>query len=526
MQKQAPSVGRILVMVLFALSCFGLLLFLWLSFGGPVPLKPKTYQVRVAFPEATQLGEQADVRVAGVSVGKVTRKTIDPKQPNRTIATLSIERKFAPIAKDARAILRQKTLLGETFVEMTPGNRRRAGAVPDNGELAAGRVAKTVELDEIFRAFDPQTRRAFRTWQQSLGDAVQGRGQDLNDALGNLPAFAQDGTDLLRVLDNQSQALSGTVRNTGQVFGAISQNESQLRNLVTGAGRTFDATSARQEALAETIRIFPTFLDESKATFARLEKFSKDTDPLVQDLRPVARDLKPTLRDVRALSPDLRNTFVKLDGLITASKTGLPALTDTLKAAGPTLGQLQPFLEQLNPILQWLEYSQLTVADFISNGAAALADTTGTVTSAERGHYLRQFGPTGPETVALSPTRRPESRGNAYLLPNALSGPKRARFMMFPNFDCKPSGGERMTQVPDTTDAPSCFVQDPPAFPAGNKDLSAHRPRELRQVADDAQSAREAGELGDGGLADRGGGQEVQEPLGESAVALDLQLCA
>ncbi len=50
MQKQAPSVGRILVMVLFALSCFGLLLFLWLSFGGPVPLKPKTYQVRVAFP--------------------------------------------------------------------------------------------------------------------------------------------------------------------------------------------------------------------------------------------------------------------------------------------------------------------------------------------------------------------------------------------------------------------------------------------------------------------------------------------
>ncbi len=46
--------------------------------------------------------------------------------------------------------------------------------------------------------------------------------------------------------------------------------------------------------------------------------------------------------------------------------------------------------------------------------------------------------------------------------------------MMFPNFDCKPSGGERMTQVPDTTDAPSCFVQDPPAFPAGNKDLYPH----------------------------------------------------
>jgi len=474
MQKQAPSLGRILVMVLFALSCFGLLLFLWLSFGGPVPLKPKGYEVKVAFPEATQLGEQADVRVAGVSVGKLTKKTIDVKQPNRTLATLTINPKFAPIAKDTNAILRQKTLLGETFVELTPGNRKKAGAVPDNGELAPGRVAPTVQLDEIFQAFDPQTRRAFRTWQQTLAPSIEGRGQDLNDALGNLPAFAQDGTDLLTVLDNQSQAVSGVVRNTGTVFNAISRNEGQLRNLVTGAGRTFDATASRQEALAETIRIFPTFLDESKATFARLETFSKKTDPLIQDLRPVARDLKPTLRDVRKLSPDLRNFFVKLDPLITASKTGLPALTDTLNATGPTLGQLQPFLEQLNPILQWLEYSQINVADFISNGGAALADTTGTATSAERGHYLRQFGVTGPDTVVVSPTRQATARGNAYLLPNALSGPKRAKFMMFPNFDCKPSGGERMTAVPDTADAPSCFVQDPPAFPAGNTNMFPH----------------------------------------------------
>ena len=36
MQKQAPTVGRMLVMVGFALSCFGLLLFLWLAFGGPI----------------------------------------------------------------------------------------------------------------------------------------------------------------------------------------------------------------------------------------------------------------------------------------------------------------------------------------------------------------------------------------------------------------------------------------------------------------------------------------------------------
>src|SRR3954447_22195558 len=109
MQKQAPTPPRLLTMVLFALSCFGLLLFLWLSFGGTIPLKPKGYRVKVSVPEATQLGLYADVRVAGVSVGKVREKQLD-KHHNRTIATIELDPKFAPLHSDAKAILRQKTL--------------------------------------------------------------------------------------------------------------------------------------------------------------------------------------------------------------------------------------------------------------------------------------------------------------------------------------------------------------------------------------------------------------------------------
>src|SRR3954453_14949148 len=100
MQKQAPSLDRVLTMVLFELSCFGLLLFLWLSFGGPIPLKPQGYRVKVAFPEAAQLGLEADVRVAGVSVGKVVKKDVDPAHPNRTVATLQLENKFSPLSQD------------------------------------------------------------------------------------------------------------------------------------------------------------------------------------------------------------------------------------------------------------------------------------------------------------------------------------------------------------------------------------------------------------------------------------------
>ncbi|HEX8958864.1 MAG TPA: MlaD family protein, partial [Solirubrobacterales bacterium] len=71
MSKRAPSTGQLLVIAGFALACFGTLLFLWVTFGGPTPFKAKPYEIKIPFNEATQLAQQSDVRISGVSVGKV-----------------------------------------------------------------------------------------------------------------------------------------------------------------------------------------------------------------------------------------------------------------------------------------------------------------------------------------------------------------------------------------------------------------------------------------------------------------------
>jgi phospholipid/cholesterol/gamma-HCH transport system substrate-binding protein len=456
MQKSAPSVARILTMVVFALSCFGLLLFLWLSFGGPIPLKPKGYQVEMAFPEATTLAKEADVRVAGVPVGKV-RKVEVSDGTNRTLATVEIERRFAPLRVDTQAMLRQKTLLGETYVELTTG--RSQETIPEGGRLRDTQVKDTVELDEIFDALDPQTREAFRSWQQDMAKGIKGRGRDFNDALGTLPGFARDGADVLAVLDSQEQAVTRLVKNTGVVFGALTENEAQLRNLITGSKRVFDATASRNDALAESIRIFPTFLDESKLTMARLKTFSQDTEPLIEDLRPVARDLRPTLADVKELSPDLERFFEDLDPLIVASRRGMPATREVLDGAEPLLAAAGPFLGQLNPMFQFLEASQFQVSDFLTYGAAALADTTESP-GGGTGHYLRQFGVFGSETVSAFRKRLSTNRGNAYHSPLTLFDPGYAKYRVTPNFDCRPSGGEKPPEEGD----PGCFVQPPMEF--------------------------------------------------------------
>ena len=455
MIKHAPTPGRILAMVAFALSCFAIVLSLWLQFGGPIPLRPQGYRVQVAFPEGTGITKNIDVRAAGIPIGSVVGVEVD-ERANRALATIELESEYAPLASDARAILRRKTLLGETFVEIATGSSS-APKLADGGRLDDARVAKTIELDEVLQTYDPTTRRAFQIWQRELGTALGDRGESLNNALGQLPDFARKGADLLAVLDEQESAVRGLVRDTGEVYAALSQDEGQLRALIENSHGVFSQTASERDSLVEAFQIFPTFLGESKATLERLERFSRDTRPLVRDLRPVARELRPTVRSVRVLAPDLKRFFGNFGQQITASRRGLPALRETLDETRPLLGALGPFLSDLNPIFEWLEVNQHLVADFLSYGASGLADTTPSAPAGETGHYLRQLGVQGLESIGVHQNRLPSNRGNSYL-PPVFTGRETSRRLVQPNWDCKPSGGEVEARPAPAGATVACFT--------------------------------------------------------------------
>ena len=201
MTKQAPSRARIVTMVAFAGSCIGLLIYLWTSFGGSVPLAPKGYRFDVEFDQAVQLAAQSDVRISGVSVGKVVSVGLD-RRTGLTRAVIEIDRQFAPRPADTRAILRQKSLLGETYVELSPGTPT-GPKLPDGATLPRAQVAPTVQLDQILSTFDPTTRLAFETWMQQAGIALTGRGEDFNTAFAYLYPFATNVDAVLAVLGRE-----------------------------------------------------------------------------------------------------------------------------------------------------------------------------------------------------------------------------------------------------------------------------------------------------------------------------------
>jgi phospholipid/cholesterol/gamma-HCH transport system substrate-binding protein len=415
MQKAAPSLGRVAVMAGFALSCFGLLLFLWIAFGGSIPLKPKGYRFVASFSEATQLAQEADVRISGVPVGKV--KTIEPdKKTGRSNVVIQLDSRYAPLPSDAKAILRQKTLLGETYVELTPGTKG-AKKIPEGGRLRTSQVSPTVELDEIYRSFDKRTRDAFQVWMQTQAQAIKGHGRDINEALGNLGPFAEDASTAVDILNRQEGAVRRLISNTGVVFQALTERGDQLRGLIENSNTVFATTAARDRELQQAFVALPTFERESRSTLKRLDKFAANTDPLVTQLRPAARELSPTLEDLSALAPDAKALFRDLDKLITVSRTGFPAAQKIVRDLRPLLAQADPALRQVIPILSFLgEYKKELNSFFANTASATQAFDPGT-----RLHYLRTTNPLNAENLAAYPRRLGTNRPNPYQLPGGYS---------------------------------------------------------------------------------------------------------
>jgi phospholipid/cholesterol/gamma-HCH transport system substrate-binding protein len=442
METRPPTVTRILVAIGFALSCFALALFLWIAFGGPLPLKPEGYRFTVPFKEATQLAAESDVRISGVSVGKV--KSIELAHSGLAEATIEVESEYAPVPADTRATLRAKTLLGETYVELTPGDRS-GPSLPEGGSLPAAQVSESVQLDEIFRTFDARTRQAFRVWMQGTAAALNDRGAALSAAIAELDPFAVETNKLLRVLDSQQRDVSRLIRSGGEVFGALSERKGQLRGLIENSNAVFSTTARRNADLEQIFRILPTFQRESRATLERLDRFAADADPLVRQLQPAARELSPTLIAAGKSAPHLQRFFSGLRGTINAAPTGFPALrrllgddfTPLLTRLGASVDGQDPYLAHLNPIVEVLRKYRNEATAFFANAAAATnnGQADAGAATAKPVKVLRTTSPLNPQTLASFSNRLQSNRANPYFKPLGYNQIKQG-LESFPNIPC------------------------------------------------------------------------------------------
>ena len=421
MQKRAPTLANIIIIVLFALSCFGLLLFLWESFGGPVPLKPKGYRFTAVFPRTLALAEQSDVRISGVDIGHVI--TLQHDKDGFTHASIEIAGKYAPIPSNMHAILRQKTLLGETYVELKP-QTPVAKPLPDNGVLSEGQVEPSVTLDDILATLDAKTRANFQIWMQSLAAGFGGRGEEVNAGFAAIQPLIEDANKLVTVANSQEGALRASVHNTGVVFDALTAREGQFRGFIENGEKTLHAAAQASQQFAQAWREFPAFERNSQTALRSIDGLATVAVPFYNQFRPAQEQLTPLLEAVKPFTPPFDAFLTALGPFTKAAKTGLPASKQAFQLTEPIVAASPPVLHNFNPLLSYLSEYTPEVQSLFANGAAAAQAREKNGDFARGGpqqHLLKVLNVLTPEGMSVYQQRVGTNRGSAYPQPGVFS---------------------------------------------------------------------------------------------------------
>ncbi len=380
MNKDAPTLGRILTMVGFALSCFGLLLFLWLAFGGSIPLAPQRLPVprqvprgRRSWPRRPTCGSPA-CRSARSRTSSPTQDGADRRhdRARREVRADPAQRPRDPAPEDAARRDLRRAHAGRAAASSgwrcpRTARCRRRNVAPDGAarrdlprlqpEDPAGVPAVDAAPSEAFAGRSAgHQQRAGQPRPDGRGRQRPRAGPELAAAAPCATSCKQHGRGVQRAVGPRDGQLASLIRNSNVVFGVTARQNAALKADLRGAARR-SSTRAGARCCA-------------------LDHFARNTNPLVTQLRPAARQLSPTLEDLARLAPDLKALFRDLGPLITVSVKGLPAISTFLDQPRPVLAQLDPFLRNLNPAIDFLGLYKQELNAFFSNTVAATQAVT------------------------------------------------------------------------------------------------------------------------------------------------------
>ena len=231
----------------YALASLLALGFLARQMGGEFFLQP-VYHVKAVFATGSQLVAGDDVTIAGLRVGRV-----DSLQPGSggTVAALAIHPQYGPLYRDARAVIKAKNLLGETYVELSRG--QPAGRLADNGTIPLQNTLTPVELAQVLQTLDPSTRDHLVMLINSLGESLAGRGQDLNLQAEDLKMLAGDLDVISQTLVDNQAHFQELLSSLGKILDTLAAYHSEFRQLIADWDRLMQALADNEANLEGTI---------------------------------------------------------------------------------------------------------------------------------------------------------------------------------------------------------------------------------------------------------------------------------
>lgn len=339
------------------------------------------YVVRAIFDNGGFMVKGEQVRVAGANVGEIESVGVTlpgevdsyeggkPKAVSgKAVIVMKItDPGFQDFRSDASCLIRPQSLIGEKFVDCNPTLPRAPGSPPapslkkvPSGQPGAGQYLLPLENNST--SVDPDLindinklpyAQRFRLIFNELGAGLAGRGADLEAAVKRANPALRDVDRLIGILNSQRDQLTKLASDSEQILEPLARERAHVAGFFANAGAAAEASSERGADLEASLRKFPAFLREFRATMHSLQGFSEVAAPVFTELGKAAPSFTEATRELAPFSA--------------ASTVALKSLGASGELAGPVLREADPVVRKTSELAQSGASPTTKLANFLGS---------------------------------------------------------------------------------------------------------------------------------------------------------------
>lgn len=303
-----------------------------------------TKTVTAHFPRTVSVYEGSEVRVLGITVGRVEEVVPEGTQV-KVVMTYDEDVK---IPQDAEAVIVSPSVVGDRYIQLTPAYES-GDVMADNTIIKVDKTAVPLELDEIYSSIDRLTvalgpEGANR--DGALSDLLQQTAKNFGGQGANFNETIKDFGKLSETLDNNKDDLFESTEQLEAFLSTLAENDDTVRSFNRSLGNVSTLLADERKELTTALSTLGVALDQV-ATFVK-----ENRDVLGRDIKGVNRVAKVLVRQRAALDEILQ--------------AGPLALTNLYHTYNPGNGTLDTNANLGNLVSELLKHPAATVCGIIS----------------------------------------------------------------------------------------------------------------------------------------------------------------